>query len=75
MKSGTRLEVLFNAMASCDEQGNVIAVVGIGQDTTGCLAQEREYTHSIGMVIAPIFGGHTLGWVNVQNKCAFCLIR
>jgi hypothetical protein len=37
-------------------------------------AQEREYTHSIGMAIAPIYWGHTLGWVNVWNKCAFCLI-
>ncbi len=40
-KAGIRLEVLLNATTQCDEQGNVIGVVGIGQDITGCLEQER----------------------------------
>jgi hypothetical protein len=74
-KSGTHLEVLFNATTSRNEQRNVIAIVGIKQETTGCLAQEREYTHSIGTAFVPIFGGHTLGWVNIRNKCAFHLIE
>jgi len=34
-KGGVRLEVLLNATTRRDEQGNVIGVVGIGQDITG----------------------------------------
>ena len=33
-KTGIRLEVLLNATTRRDEQGNVIGVVGIGQDIT-----------------------------------------
>jgi len=36
-------------------------VVGIGQDITGRLAQEREYTRLIDTANAPIFGVDTLG--------------
>ena len=73
-KSGTRLEVLLNATTRRDEQGNIIGVVGIGQDITGRLAQEREYTRLIDTANAPIFGVNTLGRVNVWNKCASRLI-
>ena len=55
-KAGVRLEVLLNATTRRDEQGSVIGVVGIGQDITGRLAQEREYTRLIDTANAPIFG-------------------
>ena len=73
-KGGVRLDVLLNATTRKDEQGNVIGVVGIGQDITGRLAQEREYTRLIDTANAPIFGVDTLGCVNVWNKCAMRLI-
>ena len=60
-KAGVRLEVLLNATTRRDEQGNIIGVVGIGQDITGRLAQEREYTRLIDTANAPIFGVNTLG--------------
>ena len=72
-KAGIRLEVLLNATTRRDEQGNVIGVVGIGQDITGRLAQEREYTRLIDTANAPIFGVDTEGRVNVWNKCAMKL--
>jgi hypothetical protein len=37
-KGGVRLEVLLNATTQRDEQGNIIGVVGIGQDITGRIA-------------------------------------
>jgi hypothetical protein len=58
-KVGICLKVLLNATTQCDEQGNVIGVVGIGQDITGCLAQERKYSHLIDTANAPIFGVDT----------------
>jgi hypothetical protein len=33
-KGGIRLEVLLNATTRKDEQGNIIGVVGIGQDVS-----------------------------------------
>ena len=69
-KAGVRLDVLLNATTRRDEQGNVIGVVGIGQDITGRLAQEREYTRLIDTANAPIFGVDTQGRVNVWNQCA-----
>ena len=41
---------------------------GIGQDITGRLAQEREYTRLIDTANAPIFGVDAEGKVNVWNK-------
>jgi PAS domain S-box-containing protein len=73
-KGGVRLDVLLNATTRRDAQGNIIGVVGIGQDITGRLAQEREYTRLIDTANAPIFGVDTLGRVNVWNKCAMRLI-
>ena len=49
-------------------------VVGIGQDITGRLAQEREYTRLIDTANAPIFGVDTQGRVNVWNICARKLV-
>jgi hypothetical protein len=60
-KNGVRIEVLLNATTRKDEQGNVIGVVGIGQDITARLAQEREYSKLIDTANAPIFGVDTLG--------------
>ena len=34
-KHGVRLDVLLNATTRRDEQGNIIGVVGIGQDVSG----------------------------------------
>jgi PAS domain S-box-containing protein len=73
-KGGVRLDVLLNATTRRDAQGNIIGVVGIGQDITGRLAQEREYSRLIDTANAPIFGVDTLGRVNVWNKCAMRLI-
>ena len=41
--------------------GQVIGVVGIGQDITARLAQEREYSKLIDNANAPIFGVDTQG--------------
>jgi PAS domain S-box-containing protein len=48
----------------------VIGVVGIGQDITARLAQEREYSKLIDTANAPIFGVDIQGRVNVWNICA-----
>ncbi len=58
-KVGIRLKVLLNATTQRDKQGNVIGVVGIGQDITGCSAQERKYSRLIDTANAPIFGVDT----------------
>ena len=73
-KHGVRIEVLLNATTRRDEQGNVIGVVGIGQDITGRIAQEREYSKLIDSANAPIFGVDTQGKVNVWNQCARKLV-
>ena len=73
-KGGVRLDVLLNATTRRDEQGNIIGVVGIGQDITGRLAQEREYSRLIDTANAPIFGVDTLGRVNVWNKVRYLCV-
>ena len=73
-KAGIRLDVLLNATTRRDEQGNVIGVVGIGQDITGRIAQEREYAKLIDTANAPIFGVDNKGQVNVWNQCAMKLV-
>jgi PAS domain S-box-containing protein len=73
-KNGVRIEILLNATTRRDEQGNVIGVVGIGQDITGRIAQEREYSKLIDSANAPIFGVDTQGRVNVWNICARKLV-
>ena len=52
-------------MTRRDEQGNVIGVVGICQDITNRLAQEREYSKLIDTANVPIFGVDMQGAVNV----------
>lgn len=49
-------------------------MVGIGQDITGRLAQEREYTKLIDTANAPIFGVDVQGRVTVWNQCAMKLV-
>jgi hypothetical protein len=51
-KAGARIDVLLNATTRRDEQGNIIGVVGIGQDITGRIAHEREYSKLIDTVNA-----------------------
>lgn len=68
-KAGVRLEVLLNATTRRDEKGDIIGVVGIGQDITGRIAQEREYSKLIDSANAPI-----LGKVNIWNQCAVKLV-
>ena len=46
-KIGAPIEVLLNATTRHDEHGHVIGVVGIGQDITFRIAQEREYSKLI----------------------------
>lgn len=49
-------------------------MVGIGQDITARLAQEREYSKLIDTANAPIFGVDIQGRVNVWNICARKLV-
>jgi PAS domain-containing protein len=67
-KSGYHMEMLLNATSQLDEQRNVIGVVGIGQDITNRLAQEREYLKLIDMANAPVFGANTQEAMNVWKK-------
>ena len=73
-KAGARIEILLNATTRRDEHGKVIGVVGIGQDITARLAQEREYSKLIDSANAPIFGVDNKGRVNVWNQCAMRLV-
>jgi PAS domain S-box-containing protein len=64
-KAGARIEVLLNATTRRDEQGNIIGVVGIGQDITGRIAQEREYSKLIDTANAVCLKSHK------ENDCLF----
>jgi PAS domain S-box-containing protein len=68
------MEVLLNATSRREEQGNVNGVVGIGQDITARLSQEREYSKLIDTANAPIFEVDTQGAVNVWNHGAVQLV-
>jgi len=48
-------------------------MVGIGQDITERIAQEREFSKLIDSANAPIFGVDALGRVNVWNQCVSSL--
>ena len=48
-------------------------MVGIGQDITERIAQEREFAKLIDSANAPIFGVDTEGKVNVWNQCVSSL--
>ncbi|KAJ1451244.1 hypothetical protein M885DRAFT_589608 [Pelagophyceae sp. CCMP2097] len=67
---GLRVEILLNATTRRDEHDKVVGVVGIGQDITARIAQEREYSRLIDTANAPIFGVDVNGHVNVWNQCA-----
>ncbi|KAL7450697.1 hypothetical protein ACHAXS_000234, partial [Conticribra weissflogii] len=69
-KARNCLEILLNATCRRDEHGNIIGVVGIGQNITDRIAQEREFSNLIDNANAPIFGVGTDGKVNVWNQCA-----
>jgi PAS domain S-box-containing protein len=45
-KHGVWIEVLLNATTRQDEQGNIIGVVGIGQDIIGRMAQKNSIQSS-----------------------------
>jgi hypothetical protein len=61
-KAGVRIEVLLNATTRQDEhRKKVTRVVGIGQDSTGCITQEREYAKLIDLTNVPIFGADQVG--------------
>ncbi|OQR97186.1 hybrid signal transduction histidine kinase, partial [Achlya hypogyna] len=68
-KSGGRqLEILLNATSRYDEVGNIVGVVGIGQDITDRVAQEQEYSRLIDKANAPIFGVDAELRVNIWNQ-------
>eukprot|EP00571_Detonula_confervacea_P010102 CAMPEP_0172306546 /NCGR_PEP_ID=MMETSP1058-20130122/7602_1 /TAXON_ID=83371 /ORGANISM="Detonula confervacea, Strain CCMP 353" /LENGTH=519 /DNA_ID=CAMNT_0013018471 /DNA_START=277 /DNA_END=1833 /DNA_ORIENTATION=+ len=73
-KEGARIEILLNATARRNPSGVIIGVVGIGQDITGRIAQEREYTRLIDTANAPIFGVDTQCAVNIWNQSAIQLV-
>jgi hypothetical protein len=67
-EGGGSIEILLNATAGRNPNGQVIGVVGIGQDITGRIAQEREYTRLIDTANALIFG--------VDTQCGkICITR
>uniref|UniRef100_H3GW92 histidine kinase n=1 Tax=Phytophthora ramorum TaxID=164328 RepID=H3GW92_PHYRM len=69
-KSGRKVNILLNATARFDQHGQIVGVVGIGQDITDRIAQEQEYTRLIDSANAPIFGVDMNGCVNIWNKKA-----
>jgi len=76
-KDGKRVEVLLNATSRRDARGDVMGVVGIGQDITGRKTTEaslklvaNDLTNLIDTANAPIFGIDQLGRVNEWNQKA-----
>nr|CCA21451.1 hybrid signal transduction histidine kinase putative [Albugo laibachii Nc14] len=67
-RPGTRIEILLNATPRMDSIGNIVGVVGIGQDITDRIAQEHEYFHLIDTANAPIFGVDKNGNINEWNQ-------
>ncbi|KAE9333393.1 hypothetical protein PR003_g14052 [Phytophthora rubi] len=67
-RPGTRIEILLNATPRYDLSGNIVGVVGIGQDITDRIAQEHEYFRLIDTANAPIFGIDTNGRINEWNQ-------
>ncbi|ETM51172.1 hypothetical protein L914_04934, partial [Phytophthora nicotianae] len=66
-KAGRRVEILLNATPRYNEQGEVMGMVGIGQDITVRMAQEKEKNRMIHSANAPIFGVDQDGLVNIWN--------
>merc|ERR1711871_1500177 len=69
-KTGRRLQVLLNANPRRNAAGEIVGVVGVGQDITERIAQEQEYVRLIDTANAPIFGIDSKGSVNVWNRKA-----
>ncbi|KAG3027915.1 hypothetical protein PC120_g5134, partial [Phytophthora cactorum] len=69
-KAGRRVEILLNATPRYNERGEVMGMVGIGQDITERIAQEEEYSRLIDTANAPIFGVDNNGRVNIWNRKA-----
>jgi PAS domain S-box-containing protein len=69
-KGGGRLDVLLKATSRRNGQDNIIGVVDIVQDITGCLAQEHKYSHLIDTANVPIFGVEMFRRITVWNECA-----
>lgn len=64
-KANRRVQILLNATPRYDVAGEVVGVVGIGQDITERIAQEQEYVRLIDTANAPIFGVDTKGSINI----------
>jgi PAS domain S-box-containing protein len=76
-KSQKRVEVLLNATTRRDVSGNVVGVIGVGQDVTERKVAELEMTRVakelqtfIDTANAPIFGIDASGLVNEWNNMA-----
>jgi PAS domain S-box-containing protein len=69
-KTGARVEVLLNATSRRDAKGDIVGVVGIGQDITERIAQEEESFRLIKNANAPIFGIDAGGLVTIWNNMA-----
>ena len=76
-KSGDRLDVLLNSTTRRDARGNVIGVVGVGQNITELAKaraeQERtadDLTRLIDTANAPIIGIDSSGHINEWNQSA-----
>ena len=74
-KSGHRIEVLLNAATRRDANGNVVGVVGVGQDITERKTAEqqletmaKDLQKLIDTANAPIFGIDVHGCVNEWNQ-------
>ncbi|MFT6399322.1 MAG: PAS domain S-box-containing protein, partial [Bradymonadia bacterium] len=74
-KSGSRVEVLLNASTRRDVEGNIVGVVGVGQDITARKVAEAEVsrigaelTQLIDTANAPIFGVDAWMQVNEWNQ-------
>ena len=74
---GGRVEVLLNATARVDASGEIIGVIGVGQDVSAITIARLEYqrvamdlTNLINSANAPIFGIDTGGLVNEWNEKA-----
>lgn len=66
-KTGRRVDILLNATPRYNQHGDIVGVVGIGQDITERIVQEQEYSRLIDTANAPIFGVDMAGLVNIWN--------
>ena len=69
-KHGQRIMVLLNATTRRNTKGEIIGVVGVGQDITEINETKEELTQLIDTANAPIFGIDKEGNVNEWNQKA-----